>query len=162
MAAIHKFLRRSLTYAFHLNESTLEDLAVYFVEPAPSPLYSIEQGFASIYPAYAMMARCTNAVFVDRTSIFANVCRFPLALLSSKIEIEENGYSTCILALVMANFYPSREERATAMYSRAHDRILELRIAQVLRSVVDDKPIGPRFAGISSRENARPKPLWEW
>jgi hypothetical protein len=49
------------------------------------------------------MERCDNLICSDRLTIFANVCSFRYKLNSTVLNDVKYSYSTCMLALIMAN-----------------------------------------------------------
>jgi hypothetical protein len=52
---------------------------------------------------FSTMERCDNLICSDRLTIFANVCSFRYKLNSTVLNDVKYSYSTCMLALIMAN-----------------------------------------------------------
>jgi hypothetical protein len=52
---------------------------------------------------FRAMERCDNLICSDRLTIYANVCSFRYKLNSTILNDIKYSYSTCLLALVMAN-----------------------------------------------------------
>ncbi|OAG03238.1 uncharacterized protein CC84DRAFT_963665 [Paraphaeosphaeria sporulosa] len=68
-----------------------------------------------IHGAFAMLEICDNLVVADRISIFGNLCELPYRLLSNRLNDPQYSYSTCLLALLLANFFPGPQQRAEAI-----------------------------------------------
>lgn len=68
-----------------------------------------------IHGAFGMLEKCENRVVADRISIFGNICDFPYRLLSNRLDHPEYSCSTCVMALLLANFYPTPKQRAEAI-----------------------------------------------
>jgi hypothetical protein len=49
---------------------------------------------------------CDNLLVADRVSILGTICGLPLRLLSNRLDDKNYSYSTCVLALFLANHFP--------------------------------------------------------
>jgi hypothetical protein len=54
-----------------------------------------------------------NAVVADRISIYGHICKLPYQLLSNRLDSPEFSYSTCVLAMLMANCATRAQRRGT-------------------------------------------------
>lgn len=81
--------------------SVIAPLAPFLHEMDPSSCltYSLQ---------FELMEKCDNLVCSDRLTIFANVCRYRYKLNSTMLNDARYSYSTCILALVMANKFDDK------------------------------------------------------
>jgi hypothetical protein len=52
---------------------------------------------------FELLEKCDIYLFSDRLTIFANICNYRCKLNSTLLNNEKYSYSTCILALIMAN-----------------------------------------------------------
>jgi hypothetical protein len=67
-------------------------------------LYEIDPSKPTAYGLlFEVMERCDNLVCSDRLTILANVCSYRYKLNSTILNDAKYSYSTCILALIMAN-----------------------------------------------------------
>jgi hypothetical protein len=69
------------------------------------------QGKWSVAYVYQLTEECDNLVVADRLSIIGNICQLPYRFLSNRLDSPEYSYSTCLLALYLANFHPTRVDR---------------------------------------------------
>jgi hypothetical protein len=65
----------------------------------------------AFWDMFLILQDSNNSVVADRLSIVGNVYRSPLRLLSERLDSNKYKYSTCMLALIMANRYQDRTSR---------------------------------------------------
>jgi hypothetical protein len=75
---------------------------------------------------------CDNLLVADRVSILGAICGLPLRLLSNRLHDENYSYSTCVLALFLANRFPSRAQRMKFL-DHYGTSLLRFRIGIILR-----------------------------
>jgi hypothetical protein len=69
---------------------------------------------------------CDNEVVADRVSIHGHIFKLPYQLLSNRLDSPEFSYSTCILAMLMANCATRVQRRGIIdfLWSQAWERRL--------------------------------------
>ncbi|RII19114.1 hypothetical protein CUC08_Gglean001777 [Alternaria sp. MG1] len=99
----YRSLREISRYHRHLNDpgnpgDALDRIRLY------SLLYESDQSEPTSYDIlFYMLEGCDNLICSDRLTIFANACGFRYKLNSTLLNDAEYSYSTCMIALMMAN-----------------------------------------------------------
>jgi len=88
----------------------------------------------SIETAHVRMKRRENKFCSDRIQIIANVCRLNWKLKTTLLNNSTQSYSTCLLALTMANMWPNPVER-TIQGERWGDTFMDGDIRTVLKEL---------------------------
>jgi hypothetical protein len=88
---------------------------------------------------HTKLERRDNRVLSDRIQILANVCGLEWKLKTTLLNTPTNSYSTCLLALVMANAWPDRIVRMER-YQEWGDSFMDENIGTSLKRL--DRPVG--------------------
>jgi len=105
----------------------------YFVEHGHAGLISTDVPGA-IETVQKKVDKRANRVLSDRLQITANVCGLGWKLKTTLLNNPTQSYSTCLLALTMANTWPDTVERAL-MYQELGDAFLNGDIGVMLEGL---------------------------
>lgn len=76
-----------------------------------------ERDFNQNFLTFLRSSMCHNSVVSDRPNIIGTINKFPLRLLSTRLNSPKYSLSAAVLALHMMNWYHSREQREQFLFS---------------------------------------------